>query len=607
MAKIICTLFLLVLFLSSHAQIVINEASNRNLSQIMDEDGDFNDWIELHNTQSTDVDLNGWALSDSRKNPSKWLFGSGIIPARGYRVIHASDKNRRVQGEAIHWESVVLPTSLFSYTLPDASTPANWYQPGFNDASWKKGQAGFGYGDNDDRTIVPSTSPVVFIRIRFTLPDVSALSGMLFHADYDDGFVAYLNGTVIARANINENPQWNTLANENHEAVMYNGGTPESFEPDWVQVQNLLRNGENVLAIRVHNVSTTSSDLSMIPFLSFAIKEGQSYFQPVPDWFLGKTSAQLHSNFKLSAQGERIFLSYNGVIVDSMYVPELFADQSFGRKTDGSAEYGIFTSATPATSNNVSTAWAPEYTSPPSFDLEAGFYFSDKEVGITCNEPGAVIRYTTDGSEPHAGSPRYTGPITIRKTTCLKARCFTNQKLPGKTTAATYFRDVEYTLPVLSVSANPADIFGESGIFTHYNQTWDIPAYAEYFDKTEKRVFNLNAGMQVDGGAGGSRSLPQHSFRIEPGNRVFGDGDLSYKLMPRRPNRTNYPSFYVRNGSNQHLVLPYKDGLQVTALGQNTYTYYSAYHPIVVFINGEYYGVYELREKINDDFLVDNY
>ncbi|HOO85352.1 MAG TPA: NAD(P)-dependent oxidoreductase [Prolixibacteraceae bacterium] len=112
--------------------------------------------------------------------------------------------------------------------------------------------------------------------------------------------------------------------------------------------------------------------------------------------------------------------------------------------------------------------------------------------------------------------------------------------------------------------------------------------------------------MQIDGGAGGSRSHPQHSFRIEPGNGSLGDGDLKYKLMKRRPNRDNFPSFYVRNGSNQYLKLKYKDALQVTALGQNTYTHYSAYEPIVVFINGEYFGVYELREKINYDFLEDN-
>jgi hypothetical protein len=120
-------------------------------------------------------------------------------------------------------------------------------------------------------------------------------------------------------------------------------------------------------------------------------------------------------------------------------------------------------------------------------------------------------------------------------------------------------------------------------------------------------AFKQNAGIQIDGGAGGSRSNEQHSFRIEPGHGLFGDGDLEYALLPDRPNRTHYESFYIRNGSNQWLVLPYKDALQVKSMGQNSHNYYSAYRPVVVYINGKYFGMYELREKINEDYLKENY
>ncbi|MCF8359992.1 MAG: lamin tail domain-containing protein [Prolixibacteraceae bacterium] len=607
MLKTVFTLIFLSIVFALPAQVVINEASNRNYSQITDEDGEYHDWIELYNTSASDINLSGWTLSDNPDNMAKWEFGNATIPANGFLLIHASGKDRKVLGESQHWESAVLPSDVFAYKVPNSAIPSNWVTRGFNDASWQTGSAGFGYGDDDDETTVPSGTVSVYIRKKFNVPDKTAITGAILHVDYDDGFIAYLNGQIVARANINPNPDWNTFTNGNHEAAMYNGGSPEVFEIDQEELNSILVEGENILAIEVHNTSNTSSDLTLIPFLSFSLSEGKSYFQPIPGWFDGNSAAQLHTNFKLKTKGEELFLSKGAVVIDSIDVPKIFVDQSFGRVTNGARQTGIFIEATPGASNNTSSANTNGYTGKPTFSFEAGFYNASLSVSISTSEPNSIIRYTVNGSEPTAASTRYSVPVSISTTSTLKARCFSNNKLPGETTVATYLINEDFSLPVLSVSAKHDEIFGASGIFTNYNDTWDIPAYAEYFENDNSLAFSQDVGMQVDGGAGGSRSHPQHSFRIEPGNRSLGDGDLKYKLMHRRPNRDNYPSFYVRNGSNQYLTLPYKDGLEVTALGRNTYTYYSAYQPIVVFINGEYFGVYELREKINDDFLEDNY
>ena len=133
------------------------------------------------------------------------------------------------------------------------------------------------------------------------------------------------------------------------------------------------------------------------------------------------------------------------------------------------------------------------------------------------------------------------------------------------------------------------------------------PCYIEYFEADGTLAFRQKSGIQVDGGAGGSRTQPQTSFRIEPGNGTFGDGDLKYNIHPNRPNRKNYESLYLRNGSNRYLDLFYKDAAQVRAMGRSTHNFYSEYRPIVVFINGAYYGMYEGREKINEDYLKSNY
>jgi len=599
-------LFFLIVF-SLNAQVVINEASNKNYRQLADEDGEYNDWIELYNKGDNGIDLSGWALSDSKKNPAKWQFGNTILPSGGFLVIHASGKDRKALETEPFWESAILPTDTFSYIVPSASTSTAWFKPDFNDGSWSKGKAGFGYGDEDDRTTLPQQTVSVYLRCKFNVPDTSAILSAIFHVDFDDGFVAYLNGVEIARANMIQNPQWNSSATENHEAVMYSGGNPGAYEIDAQTLKSIIKQGRNVLCIQAHNVDATSSDFSIIPFLSFSLKEGKSFFRPVPNWFQTNRAGQLHANFKLSAEGENIYLTNDSVVVDSMNVPAMMLNHSYGRKTDGAGQNAIFVLATPGASNNSSTSYTGGYTSKPELSQVAGFYNSTVEVAITSLEQNPTIRYTLDGSEPTELSQKYTAPIKIRTTTSLKARSYTAGKLPGEVATATYLINEEFTVPVLSVTTNNSNLYGANGIFDNTNESWNVPSYIEYFEKDQQLAFSMNAGMQLDGGAGGSRTNPQHSFRIEPGNGTLGDGDLKYNLLHRRPNRNNFPSFYVRNGSNQYYGLRYKDALQVAALGRNTFTYYSAYQPIEVFLNGQYFGVYELREKINDDFLRDNY
>jgi hypothetical protein len=608
MRKLTLTLLFFSFLFNLKAQVIINEASNRNYKQLIDEDGDNEDWIELYNTSNQAVNLEGWKLSDSRNNPNKWVFEDITIPANGYLVVFASEKDRKQYTTTLKWESPVLPDDQFKYLIPNESTPTDWTQPTFNDSLWLTGSAGFGYGDNDDTTVLPEQSLVVFLRKTFIVSDTSAIQAAILNIDYDDGFVAYLNGVEIARMNVDGNPNWNTPATQNHEAVMYSGGKPETFSLNSDLLKKTLQLGTNVLCISAHNLATTSTDFSVIPYLSFQLLGNQTYYRTAPNWLTSSTSSGLlHTNFKIDSKGERIFLSDTSTLVDSMRIPEMQIDQSFGRTTDGATTTGVFITATPGASNNSSTAYTEGYSTKPDFSQKAGFYASTVELTISTTDENATISYTTNGSEPNETSTKYTKPLKITSTKSIKARAYVAGKLPSEVRTATYFINQEFTVPVLSVTTNSTNLWGNEGIFTNWEKSWNIPSYVEYFEKDKQLAWKQWAGMQVDGGAGGSRSLEQHSFRIEPGNSTLGEGDLKYKLMHRRPNRSSFASFYVRNGSNQHLVLPYKDALEVTALGRNTYAYYSAYQPMVVFINGEYFGVYEMREKINDDYFTNNY
>ena len=115
---------------------------------------------------------------------------------------------------------------------------------------------------------------------------------------------------------------------------------------------------------------------------------------------------------------------------------------------------------------------------------------------------------------------------------------------------------------------------------------WEKASYVEYYDTNQQLVFGQKAGMQIDGGWGGSRSHPQHSFRIELADPVLGAGSIQSPLIPNKSQRTTYSNLYLRNGSNQYLELPYKDAAQVEMMGCSTNIYYSAWIPITVYING---------------------
>ncbi len=186
-----------------------------------------------------------------------------------------------------HWETAVYETDTWSYVVPNAEPDTNWRKVPFNATSWATGPGGFGYADGDDNTTV-SQNESVFIRVVFSIADTSRIAEAVLNADYDDGFVAYLNNVEIARADIATagRPPYNTLASANHEAVMYSGGNPDYFNISENTLEGLMLPGNNVLAIQIHNVTANSSDLSGRFWLSFGITDASVLFGPTPAWFV---------------------------------------------------------------------------------------------------------------------------------------------------------------------------------------------------------------------------------------------------------------------------------------------------------------------------------
>jgi hypothetical protein len=184
-----------------------------------------------------------------------------------------------------HWETVVYADDMWRYFRGVSEPDANWKKLSFDDSGWAQGPGGIGYGDGDDNTIIePCTS--LYLRIKFNIYDVSKIASAILHVDYDDSFVAYLNEIEIARAGVSGNPPaFDQTADANHEAQMYQGGLPEAFTIDPITLAKALQPNDNVLAIQVHNVDATSSDMSSIVFFSVAITDTSRSYRQIPGWF----------------------------------------------------------------------------------------------------------------------------------------------------------------------------------------------------------------------------------------------------------------------------------------------------------------------------------
>jgi hypothetical protein len=186
-----------------------------------------------------------------------------------------------------HWETVVYDNDNWSYVVPNATTSASWISPTFSVASWSVGPGGFGFGDGDDNTTLPTSSISVYHRIDFNIVDVSVIVKAVFNVDYDDGYVAYLNGTEISRNGLSGagQPTFNQLASISHEAALYQGNYPDQIILTSAMLNGLLVNGLNTLAIETHNQNTNSSDLTSRAFLSLGIADASNNYGPTPTWF----------------------------------------------------------------------------------------------------------------------------------------------------------------------------------------------------------------------------------------------------------------------------------------------------------------------------------
>lgn len=589
---IFSTLLISIFYLSVNAQVVINEGSNRNYSTIADEDGDFPDWIELYNAGPDSVSLLNYSLTDNGAMPLQWTFPNIFIHSHEYKTIFCSGKDRK----PITGFSEVINTGSFTpvvgWNTHTFTTPFYWDGVSnilINTCSFSS----LGYITNS----VFNQSATPFLSTVFAFQDGSPAScSAQYGTPVSSRPNMQLNGVTVGTG-VDQN--CNTCYPAPYGNWYWGARNQMLIRASELTASGLSAGLINSLAFDVAGTDPVVYDYIDINMKLVSNTAVSSSFQQVDP------NNNLHTNFKISGTGEAVYL-YNSsqALQDSLFVNCVNLDNSIGSFPDASTTDALFGTATPNATNNLSVPYSG-YLLSPTFSLPSGFYGASIGVLITNPNGGSSsIRYTLDGSDPTASSTLYSGSaITISFTKVLKARAFTSGVLPSPIAAASYFLGVNHVTPILSVVTDNLNLYGATGIFDNWGSDWQKSAYVEYFDSTQQLIFSQAAGMQMDGGWGGSRSNPQHSFRVEMNNDVLGEGSINYKVIPDRPNRTKYSSFYLRNGSNQYLQLPYKDATQVKMMSGETNNYYSSWRPITVYINGSYFGLYELREKWDAEYF----
>lgn len=320
------------------------------------------------------------------------------------------------------------------------------------------------------------------------------------------------------------------------------------------------------------------------------------------DAMVGQTP---HAGFRLS-QLKPEFILFSDPEGNLLEQYPLFVTQgghSVGRITSGAELWGVFENPSPGFFN---TGHKNGYTEMPQFTIEGGFYESPVNVEISTQNTDLQIRYTTDGSEPTPHSPLYQGPITVSETQVIRARSFAAEEenlLPGFIKTHTFFINESHTLPVFSFSGDELFIlFGGSQIET-------IGAY-EFYD--ENGVFIDAAVGDFDKHGNDSWSYPQrgvdfvardeYGYNDELRHKFFATSDRSsfQRLMVKAAANDNYPfedgGAHIRDSYIQSLS-------QLIGLNMDERSSTS----VIVYVNGEYWGVYDLREKVDDNHFTDFY
>ena len=505
--KIVLITLLALIVNETFGQLVINEGSNKNYSTISDEDGDFEDWIEIYNSGATAIDLFNYSLSDN-SNPGEWAFPHQIIQPGQYIIVFCSGKDR-------------FASSSFTNVVSDSTfVPQIGWNPHYFTNPF--------YWDGVSNIILNLCTYNPFYQCN-TIHSQSATTynSATIALNYPNSACGFSGGS-----NAQQRPNIRFNSSIVGTGIIQNGyyDYPSAYS-NWYEGarQQYLYTASDLVSagLSAGNIDSMAFDvIATCPtnFQLFDISLANTGINSLPSNFITANGNFNHTNFKISSNGETISLfNPSGALISTLEVDcgEGY-DISTGAMSDGGSTTASFATPTPGSSNNAAPA-LNTYTLPPIFTSNSGIFTTPISVSIfDANVPSASIYYTLDGSDPDTNSTLWNGtPIFIFQSTILRAKAFKTGYLPSVVKSASYLFNVSHTTPIISVISDPENLYGPSGMFDNPSLDLLKTAAVDYFDATSNHnlLFTRRAGIVMDGGWA-ARSRPKRAFRIKFNDNV---------------------------------------------------------------------------------------
>ena len=551
----------------------ITEVMSRNETFFPDENGRFPDYVELHNATDAPVNLDGWKLSDDASRPDKWAFPAVTLPAGGYLAVHCSGASAKDDPNHLH--------------------------------------ANFKLDRNGEELLLTDPDGTPTFRVR-----VPALPADEAYSLTEAGWVTALPPTP-GHPNDEAETEPDILRANERGVYISEVLTASDGSADWIELYNA---GPVAADLSGCGLSDNAAHPRKWRFPSGTVLGPGEYLCVSADGVADAPDGVLHAGFALSSKGGySVTLSDpDGNIFDRLFVPAQQRDVSYGRAS-GLTEVGYFDAPTPGAANagTLYRGRAPQ----PVYSERGGLFKTGDVVTVALSAPGDCrIYYTTDCTDPTPSSLLYTGPITITGTTILRARAYRDGCLPSQMDAHSYLFDVKNgggTVYVASMVSDPYNLtseeagilvkgpnatseypYGERGKGANFWMDWEREAHVELFRPDGSSLLSQECGIMLHGTH--SRSADQKPFKVIARSK-YGSNRFSASIFSRR-DYDEYQSFVLRTGSQDAKRTRMRDAvLQQLAVGAGLM--YQEYEIGVLYLNGQYWGQYNLRERVNAESI----
>jgi hypothetical protein len=353
-----------------------------------------------------------------------------------------------------------------------------------------------------------------------------------------------------------------------------------------------------------------------------------------------RSGPEIHADFKLGLMRDPIgLLGPDGVVINWIEPRCVPPDKSLGRWPDASGDFQIL-SPSPGNSNNGATPIEINFQMDSiSFSHPSGAYKGPVEIELSQTHSHNQILYTLDGEDPDRDELLYEGPIILQdinggenhianlgdadfrpgnlisKASIIRAIVLSEGCPASEEVCHTYFINpsgrLEYMVPVISLVTEEENLFdeetgiyvkGEHDNFTQRGKKWERAVHMEMIDNSGTPVFSQHAGMRIHGR--GTRYGNQKSFRLYA-REEYGENTFNYPFFDDKPELHSYRTLLLRASKGWSRTL-FKDDL-CHSIVQEMGLDHCATQTVVVFLNGEYWGIYSLRERHDKYYVENNY